>query len=156
MTHPESFARLHGVNSGELREDLSRDCAAFLGLSDEFKPQTVFVEKEESAVKFGFKKKVGSQPEARARWPPRRPSEIISMRLPTSLERITWRIKPGNACWWLGSHQAVDQSLLALFGQMLPLLSIFLTALQKWGAVLRHAGQCLKRGQRLQCSRKKT
>lgn len=98
---------------------------------------------------------MGSQPKARAHWPPRRPSEIISVRLPTSFERITWRLKPGNVCWLLGSHQAVDQSFLALFGQVLPLLSIFLTAFQKWGAVLRHAGQCLKRGQRLQCNRKK-
>lgn len=93
---------------------------------------------------------------SRPHWPPRRPSETISVRLPTSFERITWRIKPGNVCWSLGSHQAVDQSLLALFGQVLPLLSIFLTALQQWGAVLRHAGQRLKRGQRPQCNRKKT
>lgn len=98
---------------------------------------------------------MGSRPKARAGWPPRRPSDSISMRLPPSFGRVTWRIKPGNVCWLLGSHQAVDQSLLALFGQVLPLLPIFLTALQQWGAVLRHAGQRLKRGQRLQCNRKK-
>lgn len=55
---------------------------------------------------------------------------------------------PGNLCWLktklvLGSHQAVDQSLLTLLGQALPLLSVFLTSFQQRGAILRHASQGL-------------
>lgn len=55
---------------------------------------------------------------------------------------------PRDLCWLkvklaLGSHQAVHEPLLAFLCQTFPMLPIFQTSFQQWGAIFRHASQGL-------------